>query len=534
MVGKTPAKAQVQNLLKWLAATNQEVFHTDSLIEYYSDAKLFQDKGAGVLAISISVRHMTYHIIWFRPEQSYTVHWAGNPNDGISVSQEGIVRLSPRGSFEQWKELVQDRSLPWQTLEIEAAQELRYSLLIAALETSQVALQKVAAQAEKANQAKSEFLANMSHEIRTPMNAILGFAQLLEVSALDTEQQQYLQLITRSGENLLAIINDILDLSRLEAGELQANSTQFALRSVVEDLIQLFRPQADEKGLSLNAAIAPDIPPLLIGPVDRLQQVLTNLIRNAIKFTPAGKVVLHIESKPQSDNSTTILQFRVQDSGIGIAPADQSRIFDPFTQVETTATRQYEGTGLGLSICRKLVQLMDGEIGVSSILGQGSTFWFTAVLQRLQPQDEPQASTTATRSIAPLTPSIVRKTRILVVEDSVPNQLLAIRMLQALGYQADVVNNGQESLDRFAEQPYDIILMDCQMPVMDGYTATRHLRQRYRQQHQPVIVGVTAYAMVGDEEKCLAAGMNDYLCKPIRMNELNRLLEKWSQFVEQC
>jgi two-component system, chemotaxis family, sensor kinase Cph1 len=530
LVGETPSKTQIQDLFVWLSATKQEVFHTDSLVEHYPDAEPFKDRGSGILAASISVRQMAYHIVWFRPEKRYTVNWAGNPNDAVSISQEGIVRLSPRGSFELWKELVCDHSLPWQPLEIEAVQELRHSLLIAALESSQIALQKVAVQAEKANQAKSEFLANMSHEIRTPMNAILGFTQLLEVTALTSEQRQYLQLITRSGENLLAIINDILDLSRLEAGELQANSTKFAPRAVVQDLIQLFQPQADEKGLFLGVAIATNVPQWLIGPVDRLQQVLTNLIRNAIKFTVVGQVILRVECKPSSEDSTVTLHFSVQDTGIGLAPEDQSRIFESFTQVETATTRKYEGTGLGLAICRKLVQLMGGVIGVKSTLGQGSNFWFTAVLQQPQPNEDTNQAQTMTT--APTT-SIAKLTRILVVEDSCPNQILAVRMLHALGYQADVVNNGQEALDQFAKRRYDIILMDCQMPVMDGYTATQQLRQHYHAQHQPVVIGVTAYAMVGDQEKCLAAGMDDYLSKPIKMNELNNLLEKWSQVVEQ-
>ncbi len=384
--------------------------------------------------------------------------------------------------------------------------------------------------AEVANRAKSEFLANMSHEIRTPMTSILGYTQLLEITNLDDTQREHVQRITQSGETLLAIINDILDLSKLEAGKLELDASEFDLKEVIQRLIWIFQPKATARGLTFTAVVAPDIPRRLIGPMNRLHQVLTNLLSNAIKFTVSGRVSLTVENQTHSgEDAKTRLHFRIQDTGIGIAPADQARIFEPFTQADTSSTRRFEGTGLGLTICRKIVQLMDGDIGVESTFGQGSTFWFTIALKQPNRPTTHQfsAASTHSRSAAQSSP-VARSTRILVVEDVEINQQLLVQMLKFLGYTADVASNGREALVKLAEHVYDIVLMDCQMPTLDGYEATQQFRQYEKSQHRTVVIGVTARAMVGDRKKCLEAGMDDYLSKPIKIEDLRALLERWS------
>ena len=381
-------------------------------------------------------------------------------------------------------------------------------------------------QAHKLAQAKSEFLAKMSHEIRTPLNGVIAAADLMAATQLNDEQHELLDTLRLSAKTLLGIINDILDFSKIEAGRMVLETLPFTPTVLVEEVVSIMAPAAHSKGLTVRTELSSSLPHSVAGDPLRLRQILLNFVGNAIKFTACGEVVIRAMRLKKGEGQSAWLRFEVQDTGVGIPPEKQAGIFDAFTQADSSVTRQYGGTGLGLAICKRLVELMGGQIGVYSQPGQGSCFWFEVPLPVIQ-ENAPE-ETTAQPSGSALNSHELDGVRVLLVEDNPVNQKVAIRMLQKLGCVVELAENGQQALEKLERASYDIVLMDMQMPVMDGLTATRLLRQREQQTgHHQVVIALTANAMQTDRELCLEAGMDDYLSKPLTLDALQVMLLRW-------
>lgn len=443
--------------------------------------------------------------------------------EGITIENE-VLEIE---AFDNKRRIILNYTAPVQSDDGEMLGAIIVNNDITELKMTEMELIKAKEAAEAANLAKSEFLANMSHEIRTPLNAIIGFTDLLMENEMSDVQQHYTQIVQKSGENLLDLIEDVLDISKIDAGKLEIEKLDFCLLNLLKDFIDTMSVRAHSKGLELSYELTEDVPLLLRGDPGRLTQILTNLTGNAIKFTSEGKVTICISVKSQ-DSDRVLLLFSVIDTGIGIPEDKIDLIFEKFTQADTSNSRRFGGTGLGLAISRQLAEMMDGDIGVISKVGEGSEFWFTVHLEK---QSE------AKRIEKPEKEDLIQKSdnvlKILLVEDDMLNQEVAQAMLINLEFDVDAVDNGIEAIKALGTKPYDLVLMDIQMPLMDGLETIKIIRSpesKVINKDIPVIA-LTAHAMKGDREKFFEAGMNDYISKPISLKVVRELLEKWNNII---
>lgn len=431
--------------------------------------------------------------------------------------------LRTRSATSRIEHAIADRILAWSFFPLGDLDQIRaYGFDV----TADVALRRAKEVAEESARAKGIFLATMSHELRTPMNGVLGCTQLLQDTSLTDVQRQLLQTMHRSAEALLALVNDILDFSKIEAGKMSLETADVHLRPLIDDVLTLVSELAKKKALELTVDVAPDVPESLRGDPVRLRQILFNLVGNAIKFTEAGRVAVSVtlQQSPAHLPDSILLGWKIADTGIGMTDEQQARLFQAYSQAEASTARKFGGTGLGLMICRQLVELMGGEIAVESRAGSGTTFSYTTLLLPTI-QREPVGH--AVTEVSKPESKAGSPKRILVADDNEINQVVACKFLQKLGFEVEIARNGREAVEAASRTPYDAILMDCEMPEMDGYDATRAIRQRETGQERRIpVIALTGHASADDERVCLDAGMDAVLTKPVTLPALRGSLDR--------
>lgn len=441
------------------------------------------------------------------------------PGTLSEILHECLSTNTPRDRVEH---AVADRVIAWSFFPLAASEQVRaYGLDI----TSDVALRRAKEAAEEAARAKGIFLATMSHELRTPMNGVLGCTQLLKDTSLTDQQRQLIETMHRSAEALLTLVNDILDFSKIEAGKMTLEVANVNLRALIGDVMTLAEGLASQKGLMLDVKIDPDVPEEFRGDPIRLRQILFNLVGNAIKFTKQGGITVTVSLKPIPLDSAdgVVLQWSIRDTGIGLTPEQQAQLFKAYSQAEASTARKFGGTGLGLMICRQLVELMSGTIMVESVFGEGSTFRYTThLLPAIHRETSPSPAGTDQQGMA----GQVGAVRVLVADDNEINQVVACKFLQKLGCQVEVARTGLEAVEAISRTAYDVVLMDCEMPEMDGYEATREIRRREdgTPSHLP-IMALTGHTSDEDAQKCRQAGMDTVLTKPLTLPLLRSSLK---------